>query len=111
MTKLDFAIHLFTAARTITSGSAARVPVVSLLMLLILSRRPGEWMPGPELAAGVPTMNSSTLVSCTKAALEAGLLERRAIAGGVNGALEWRATAPGLRIVEKLMKTAEPQAA
>ena len=60
MNKLDFAIHLFTAARSIGSGSVHRVPVVSMLMLLVLSRRPDEWISGPALADMVANMSSST---------------------------------------------------
>lgn len=111
MTKLDFAIHLFTAARSIGSGSVHRVPVVSMLMLLVLSRRPDEWISGTGLADLVANMSSSTMVSSTRSAVEAGLLDRRPIAGGFNGALEWKITPAGQRMVVQLLEAKEPEPA
>jgi hypothetical protein len=111
MKKIDFAIHLFAAARNIGNSHPHRVPVVSLLMLMILSRRPDEWMTGTQLAAAELTLTSTTFCSCTRGAVEAGLLDKRPVKGGLNGALEWKITPAGLRLVEKLMKTEEPATA
>ncbi len=105
MTKHDFAIHLFTQARTITSGQTQRVPVVAMIVLLVLTKRSGEWMTGTELAAGAPTLSSNIIISSTRQAVEAGYLERRPYAGGVNGAFEYRATNAGLRLVHQLLST------
>lgn len=108
MTKLDFAVHLFTEARTLTTGTAHRVPIVSVLVLLILSRTPDDWITGTDICADLPTVSSSTIISSTRAAVEAGLLEHRPYRGGVNGALAWHITPTGLRVVEKLMTAQEP---
>ena len=108
MTKHDFAIHLFSQARRITSGSASRVPVVSLLIMLLLSKRPEEWISGTVLAADFPTVTPSVIASSTRAAVEAGYLERRPYCGGVNGALEWKITNAGLLLVQSLLTTSEP---
>jgi len=107
MKKIDFAIHLFSAARFIGSSHPQRVPVVSLLMLLILAKEPTEWVPGSVLAHPIDGLSSNTLASATRTALDSGLLEKRAIVGGVNGALEWRITPSGQRLVERLLDTSE----
>ena len=105
MTKHDFAIHLFTQARHITSGQTQRVPVVAMIVLLALAKRPGEWITGTELADGVPTLTSNVIISSTRQALHAGLLEHRPYTGGINGAYEYRATNAGLRVVHQLLAT------
>lgn len=105
MTKLDFAIHLFTHARDITSGTAHRTPVVTLLILLILSRRPGQWITGSQLASGLDSVSSSTIATTTRAAVDSGLIERRPIKGAAHGALEWRVTAAGQGLVSRLLST------
>ena len=105
MTKLDFAIHLFTQARSITSGQSTRVPIVSVLILLLLAKRPEEWITGSTLAEEIPTLSSSIIGSSTRAAVDAGYLARRPYQGGVNGALEWRITNSGLRLVQQLIAT------
>jgi len=111
MTKLDFAIHLFATARHLGNGQAHRVPVVALLALMILSRRSEEWHSGTSVAQGIDGMTSNTLTCSTRGAIEAGLLEKRPLAGGVNGALEWRITPKGQRIVAKLLNTETPSPA
>lgn len=106
MKKIDFAIHLFATARTIGSTHPQRVPVVTLLMLLILSKNPDEWVSGSKLAAPILGLSSNTLASATKSAIAAGLMERRELKGGVNGALEWKLTAAGQRMAAQLLDTA-----
>jgi hypothetical protein len=108
MTKLDFAIHLFSTARQVGDGQAHRVPVVAMIALMILSRRPGEWLSGSRITAGIKGMTSSTLICCTRGAIVEGLLEKRRLVGGVNGALEWRITPKGQRIVALLLNTETP---
>jgi hypothetical protein len=111
MTKIDFAIHLFATARHLGNGQAHRVPVVALLALMILSRRADEWHSGTSVAEGVTGMTSNTLTCSTRGAVAEGLLEKRPLAGGVNGALEWRITPKGQRIVAKLLNTETPATA
>lgn len=108
MTKLDFAIHLLAESRKVTNETAHRTPVVGLLILLILSRRPDEWMTGTQLAEGISTISSSTVATTTRGAVDAGYLERRTIAGGSHNALEWRITPAGQHVVAKLLTTESP---
>lgn len=105
MTKIDFAIHLFATARHLGNGQAHRVPVVALLALMILSRKADDWHSGTAVAEGVTGMTSNTLTCSTRGAVEAGLLEKRPLLGGTNGALEWRITPKGQRIVARLLNT------
>lgn len=112
MTKLEFAIHLFATARRLSNRTAQRVPVVSLLALLELSRTPDEWKAGSVLADRLGDgFTANTLGSSTRGAIEAGYLERRAMEGGVNGALEYRITKAGQHVVAQLLKTEEPKPA
>lgn len=108
MTKLDFAIHLFAQARVLTTGEASRVPVVAMISLLFLAKRAGEWVTGTDLAAAAPTLTPNVILTSTRRAVEAGLLECRPYEGGVNGAREWRITNKGQRIVAKLLSTETP---
>jgi hypothetical protein len=109
MKKIDFAIHLFSAARVATEAATSRVPTISLLIMLEMSRRdPEAWHAGPSLAAalGIPC---NRITTCCRGAVAAGFIQTRLgrRAPGAIGVdpLDWRVTPKGQQVVAQLLDT------
>lgn len=110
MTKIDFAIHLFSATRETAPNQ--RAPIVAYMVLLELARFPaGTWRAGNKIGRALG-MDANTISCACRGAIEVGLLAKRpGPPGGLRGqrAHEWSATPTGLQMVAKLLTTAKPE--
>lgn len=109
MKKIDFAIHLLSAARTALDTDTRHIRTVALLALLELSRRGGvDWHSSTSIAAAL-NITTPFLSSTVRKDISLGLLEKRKGkrlpgTGGIDP-LDYRITAKGQCIVAKLLDT------